>query len=147
MTDTKALDDILQNEMVSVDPRWQKWYLDKAAAELAELKAEVDTCYTQNEAFRQCNAELRNQLHTLQAALDEWENAKKFVADGCKDEQHCGCVPILKRQLDEAREVIEELLNYLGHPPKDKYSYDSRWEDADKHARAYLASHPKAGAE
>jgi signal transduction protein with GAF and PtsI domain len=54
-------------------------------------------------------------IEQLRAELDEWQNAKKFVADGCTDEIHCGCVPILKRELDaktkavkEAREIMNE---------------------------------------
>jgi hypothetical protein len=43
----------------------------------------------------------------LEAEREEWDNAAKFVADGCEDEVHCGCVPILKRD-------YEKLIEYIG---------------------------------
>ena len=49
----------------------------------------------------------------LRAELDEWENAKKFVADGCTDEIHCGCVPILKREMDAQTKAVEEARKIL----------------------------------
>jgi hypothetical protein len=45
---------------------------------------------------------------------EEWNNAAKFVADGCEDETHCGCVPILKRELDKATLKYETLIQYVG---------------------------------
>jgi hypothetical protein len=85
---TFEFDDVIATAKVIVNP-------EASAAELKRLGIE--------------NAQLR-------AELDEWENAKKFVADGCKDELHCGCVPILKRELDEAISLIntaEININYL----------------------------------
>lgn len=47
-------------------------------------------------------------MDKLRAELEEWENAKKFVADGCQDEVHCGCVPILKRENERLTKAVEE---------------------------------------
>lgn len=68
-------------------------------------------------------------LAQLRAELDEWENAKKFVADGCEDEVHCGCVPILRRELDEAR----------------KMAYQAYWnrDDTYRILHAYMDAHPE----
>ena len=68
-------------------------------------------------------------LAQLRAELDEWENAKKFVADGCEDEVHCGCVPILRRELDEAR----------------KMAYQAYWnrDDTYRILSAYMDAHPE----
>ena len=50
---------------------------------------------------------------------------------------------MLEKQLEEARGIITKFLAYLGHPSKDRYSYDSPWEDVDTLARAWLAAHPE----
>jgi len=78
----------LQNEIVSA---------------IAALRAELDRVKTSNLYHRHLNVYARRQWRELLTELAEWENAKKFVADGCTDEIHCGCVPILKRELDALR--------------------------------------------
>ena len=45
----------------------------------------------------------RSQRDEARAALEEWENAAKHVEADHPDEQHCGCVPVLRKLLDEAR--------------------------------------------
>jgi hypothetical protein len=119
--------------------------------QLHTLQAALDMKVNTLDTYIIYNRENIETIAKLQAALDEWENAKKFVADGCKDEQHCGCVPILKRQLDEARKVIEPFAELAD-------TDNVYWKDEDKdeyyvaighfrNAAAWLASHPKAGAE
>ena len=53
----------------------------------------------------------------LAAELDEWHNAAKFVADGCTDEIHCGCVPILKRELDRQKHINSAVKHIDDMPP------------------------------
>jgi len=62
-------------------------------------------------------------------ALADWENAAAHVEADHPDEKHCGCVPVLRkllhdarRERDEAREQIAKLryiaemaIEYVGH--------------------------------
>jgi len=76
---------------------------EQAAAELAQLRADLEYIVGQNKIFL-------DGMNRYRAELDDWEEAKKFVANDCKDEIHCGCVPILRRELDEAKEFTKILL-------------------------------------
>jgi cytochrome c1 len=44
------------------------------------------------------------------AALSEWEDAAMHVDSDHPDEKHCGCVPILRKQLKDARLSIKHAL-------------------------------------
>jgi len=44
----------------------------------------------------------------LQAELDDYHNAEKFVADPPHDEICCGCVGILRKQLKDVQTELEE---------------------------------------
>jgi hypothetical protein len=163
--DTKAIDRILswklESRMDVVLPVITREDFMQAAAELAELKAENLSLLQQKTSLSEENSRLWNDvyrwaqerdnpnatIHQLRAELadkerelEEWENAKKFVADGCKDEQHCGCVPILKRELDEARELLKEIHDCGGH----MYEHSAPYRVYDK-LDAWLSSHPKDG--
>jgi len=110
MSDTKALDHFFDNGnwQSGDDGDWQyEGTIDpqQAAKELRQLQYDASL----QKVNEDTNVMLMSQNVQLRAELDEWENAKKFVADGCKDELHCGCVPILKRELDEAKIQIDVL--------------------------------------
>lgn len=46
---------------------------------------------------------------SLKEKLDEWHDAAKHVDADYADEVHCSCVPILRKQLQDARKEIEQL--------------------------------------
>jgi hypothetical protein len=46
---------------------------------------------------------------SLKEKLDEWHDAAKHVDADYVDEVHCSCVPILRKQLQDARKEIEQL--------------------------------------
>ena len=152
MSGTHKLEYILMAEMQKTElqpekDHWKLEYLKQAAGDLAELKNKSDAdndTITSLSAFKDTVVaellNLRAELDDKERELDEWENAKKFVADGCKDEQHCGCVPILKRELDEARELLKEIHDCGGH----MYEHSAPYRVYDK-LDAWLASHPKDG--
>ena len=47
-------------------------------------------------------------------ALSEWEDAAKHVEANHPDEVHCGCVPVLRKLLTDARKENEEQARLLG---------------------------------
>jgi hypothetical protein len=110
-------------------------------AELAQLRADLEYIVEQNKIFL-------DGMNQLRAELDEWDNAKKFVADGCTDEIHCGCVPILKRVLaasqkavDEAREVMQPIVDEI---PEETFPGDEMtiWTRMAIELEVWLSAHP-----
>lgn len=87
--------------------------LQATAAELAALKAELDKCVAWHEGDDSPHAQLEQTIAQLRASEKE------------------------------ARKVIKRCLQNMGVPPRDKYSYDSTWEDAYKLATTYLSTHPE----
>ena len=45
-------------------------------------------------------------------ALSDWENAALHVEAEHPDEKHCGCVPILRKLLNKARESLKHIEEY-----------------------------------
>jgi len=39
----------------------------------------------------------------MREELDDWKNSAKFVEEPPHDEVHCGCVPVLRKLLKDAR--------------------------------------------
>ena len=52
---------------------------------------------------------LKDRLRKATDELDEWHDAAKHVDADYADEVHCSCVPILRKQLQDARKKIEQL--------------------------------------
>ena len=74
----------------------------------AEIGRTLEIVKEQRKRIMEFQVAEKDYVATLRAELDEWHNAAKFVADGCTDEIHCGCVPILKRELDAANKAVDE---------------------------------------
>jgi hypothetical protein len=55
---------------------------------------------------RDLSAALQLKCNMMQAALDDWDNAVKHVEADHADEVHCGCVPVLRKLLTEARDTV-----------------------------------------
>lgn len=55
------------------------------------------------------NTELKSELAEAREALSEWENAALHVEEDHPDEKHCGCVPVLRKLLHDARSDRDEL--------------------------------------
>ena len=60
------------------------------------------------------SAALQLKCNMMQAALDDWDNAVKHVEADHAGEVHCGCVPVLRKLLTEARKESEEQARLLG---------------------------------
>jgi hypothetical protein len=45
-------------------------------------------------------------------ALADWENAAAHVEADHPDEKHCGCVPVLRKLLTDAREKLDEEMKW-----------------------------------
>ena len=58
---------------------------------------------------RDLSAALQLKCNMMQAALDDWDNAVKHVEAAHADEVHCGCVPVLRKLLTEARDTVLRL--------------------------------------
>ena len=102
-----AIDELIKIELeVELSPDFVE-LVKRAAAELAQLHTDLEYIVGQNKIFL-------DGMNRYRAELDEWHNAAKFVADGCTDEIHCGCVPILKRELDAANKAMDEARVVVG---------------------------------
>lgn len=76
---------------MSATPRTDSAYLSMQSAE-----SKVD-------ALLACSEQLETELAQAKEELDDWHNAAKAVDADIPDEVHCGCVPILRKQLKDAR--------------------------------------------
>jgi hypothetical protein len=47
--------------------------------------------------------------HELREKLNDWENAAKHVEEDHPDERHCGCVPVLRKLLNDVRKEKDTL--------------------------------------
>jgi hypothetical protein len=45
--------------------------------------------------------------------LEDWRNAAKGAENPCPDEKHCTCVPLLHKQLKDAREAFAIVTDQL----------------------------------
>jgi hypothetical protein len=70
--------------------------------------------------------QLERELNQAKQKLDEWENAIKFVEDPPCDEQHCGCVEVLRGLLGKAIKERDEAREHLGTAA---YMYASYMEE------------------
>jgi hypothetical protein len=84
--------------------------LGEKNAEIECARNELEEIVSELEERRKNLITTMDRLIRAEAELAEWENAKRFVADGRKDELHCGCVPILKRELDEQKQFTKLLI-------------------------------------
>ena len=116
-------------------------------AKVYALRAELDELMVMKNRWVETAESGRGTINSLSAQLAEWHNAAKFVADGCKDEIHCGCVPILKRELDaktkavdEAREAIKYLVYDLEHVSRRDHPEGLA---SCKQGEAWLTAHPE----
>lgn len=99
-------------------------YAMKAAAELAQLRADVESWkkgYNDAKEYHLGRegaltselAALRTRAETAEAEAQEWrdykENFRRIMSDEfhVDDEHHCTCVPMLRAALEEAKAVIE----------------------------------------
>jgi len=55
-------------------------------------------------------------------ALEDWENAAAHVEAAHPDERHCGCVPVLRKLLTDARQVLADEREAIG--------WDNKWRCA-----------------
>ena len=55
---------------------------------------------------RDLSSALQLKCNMMQDALNEWDNAVKRVEADRSDEVHCGCVPVLRKLLADAREAF-----------------------------------------
>jgi len=56
---------------------------------------------------------LERERDKAQAELAEWHDAAKHVDSDYPDERHCGCVPILRKQMKDARAEVARLREAL----------------------------------
>jgi hypothetical protein len=76
--------------------------LDEVNEELHKQMVRYDQLFDEAEKIRIERDEARE-------ALSDWENAALHVEADHPDEKHCGCVPILRKLLTEAREKYDNL--------------------------------------
>jgi len=65
------------------------------------LLKRINTLEVENDKLRAENERLREKLDDM---TDYYRNAMR---EGAPDEVHCGCVPALRKEVDELREVAE----------------------------------------
>jgi hypothetical protein len=70
---------------------------------VSALKSQWITVRQERDEARDLSAALQLKCNMMQAALDDWDNAVKHVEADHADEVHCGCVPVLRKLLTEAR--------------------------------------------
>lgn len=58
------------------------------------------------QAAREINDLHRRRVAELEQELEDWRNAAKGAENPCPDEKHCTCVPLLHKQLKDAREAF-----------------------------------------
>jgi uncharacterized protein (UPF0335 family) len=54
---------------------------------------------------------LERERNKLKEQLEDWDNAVKHVEAEHPDEKHCGCVPVLRKLLNDARRDKDALLS------------------------------------
>ena len=64
---------------------------------------------------------LYEELSILSKQLAEYRDAEKFVADPPHDQECCGCVGILRKQLKAAEETINQFRLMLKQYREEKY--------------------------
>ena len=57
--------------------------------------------------------QLERQRDELREKIADWENAAEHVKSDHQDELHCGCVPVLRKLLTDAKNERDELLEAL----------------------------------
>ena len=55
---------------------------------------------------------LERERDEAREALSDWENAALHVEADHPNEKHCGCVPVLRKLLNEARESLKHIEEY-----------------------------------
>jgi hypothetical protein len=58
------------------------------------------------EVFTELAKTLKQERDEAREALSDWENAALHVEADHPDEKHCGCVPVLRKLLTDAREAF-----------------------------------------
>ncbi len=58
------------------------------------------------EVFTELARTLKQERDEAREALSDWENAELHVEADHPDEKHCGCVPVLRKLLTDAREAF-----------------------------------------
>jgi len=72
-------------------------------AEVARLLAQDKETFTDAVALLNERDEARADAADAREKLADWENAEKHVAADWPDEKHCGCVPVLRKWLEDSR--------------------------------------------
>ena len=76
-------------------------YFD-SSEELRKDRTERDFCMSEIER-------LRKERNVALEKLADWENAAKHVEADHPDEVHCGCVPVLRKLLNETRAALRDI--------------------------------------
>lgn len=62
---------------------------------------------------------LERERDALKEKLNDWENAAKHVEENHPDERHCGCVPVLRKLLNDSKKELDALKERLAETEND----------------------------
>lgn len=82
---------------------------DEAREEIEALRHEYHGAKAMAGGFKDKIKSLTKERDEARESLSDWENAALHVEADHPDEKHCGCVPILRKLLTEAREKYDNL--------------------------------------
>jgi hypothetical protein len=71
--------------------------------EIRRLKADKAGMESERDTYKRAVENARKERDDARDELDEWHDAAKHVDSDHPDEVHCGCVPVLRKQLKDAR--------------------------------------------
>jgi predicted RNase H-like nuclease (RuvC/YqgF family) len=140
MSDTKALEDVIQFAIRHGNHDIPLQYAHEASAELEQLKAELDACYTQNEAFRQGIAEVADLNVELRAELEEAKSSRVFWQNNSEDWSVENFQ--LRAELEEnaaLREALEDARKVIGE--SDMELQAAQFRTAHALLRSWLSAH------
>jgi len=94
----------LRKELASTVREWTHQE-DKLKTRVAELETDNVKLQTEIDTIRLVNG-------TLEEELDDWKNSAKQAAeeDCLRGEKHCTCVPLLRKELSDARDLLRDIL-------------------------------------
>ena len=75
--------------------------------------------------------ELRAENAKLRAELDDWRaTQREALGEMCGDEQHCSCVPMLRREIKRLREAMREAFDWLQNATIGRGEYNHKIYEA-----------------